>query len=175
MCFGADRSLHLRGVARLPWPASAQRPQGAGAARSEAGQALVLGLLMLAATMAGALAILGIATVVAMRAAAQSAADAAALACAADATLVRQVDARGVVYGVTAEVSAGGPSAARAAWAANAKAWPLRVVSFHAVPSADTCAVSVRLAARIGALEPAGGGSVTWTTSAVARAYPPAA
>lgn len=84
------------------------------------------------------------------RAAASSAADAAALACAAQADVTRETDARGTVYGEAVAVDpAAGPAAALQAWGDNLAFLPLlRTQRFRATPDGAECVVQaeVRLA-----------------------------
>ena len=92
----------------------------------------MLGLLILALV-----AVPGLALGYFLRAAASSAADAAALACASQAEVTTQVDARGVVYGrVVAVDPVAGPAAAARTWAA----------ALRRVPAAHTAAFSARTA-----------------------------
>ena len=68
------------------------------ALRAESGQALVLGVLFLGLVMILLLVVPALAIAYAEHAGVQSAADAAALACASRATITQYVDARGEVY-----------------------------------------------------------------------------
>lgn len=142
--------------------------------REEVGQALVLAVLWLALGGLLLLTVPGLAITYAERAAAQSAADAAALACAAQATVTRTFDARGMVYSEVAVVRAlAGPAAAATAWGLNVALIPLQTVTFAATPSGSYCRVEVAVHSTLPAfslLSPARHG-LGFVVSALARAY----
>ena len=90
--------------------------------RSTAGQVLPLSLLMILAVLIPLFALVGVGQVLVVRAGAQVAADAAALAEAQKSTVTTKVDALGNVYSYTVQID---PSradpAARAAWTSAAR------------------------------------------------------
>jgi len=104
----------------------------------------VLGVLLLGIVLVVLGGVVGLALTVALRAGAQSAADAAAVACAARVTVATLVDARGVVYGTQVEVdAAAGPEAAAVVWGDNLALLPgLGTAAFAATPSGADCTVS---------------------------------
>lgn len=139
---------------------------------SESGQALVLGVWGVAIAVTVLLLGAAIGLVEAQHAAVQSAADAAALACASRATVARQVDARGVVYGVSVRVAADrGAVAAAAVWSANVDSLPVRTLQFQAVAVQASCRVRASVAARgwLGALVRSPGR--VWRVEAAAMAH----
>jgi uncharacterized membrane protein len=145
-----------------------------GGCAGQAGQGLVLGVLFLGLVLMLMLVVPGLAIGYAERAGVQSAADAAALACAAQATVTQYVDARGNVYGTTVAVDpSAGPLSAAAAWVANLRWWPVRTLAFAATPSGADCTVAAEIEATIPSLRLLGSGreSYQWAVSAHARAY----
>ncbi len=139
---------------------------------SDSGQALVLGLLFIALVLVLMLAVPGLATGYADRAGVASAADAAALACASQAIVTQQVDARGNVYQTFATVDvASGPTAAAASWSVNLRRVPVRTVSFAATPSGPDCTVVAKVQASIGPLAVIARRTLTWSVRAEARTY----
>lgn len=138
------------------------------------GQALVLGVLLLGVGVLLTMAAVGIALGYVGHADAQSAADAAALACASQSAVVRWVDARGEVYTSRVEVLAGpGTAAAAAVWRTNVAPDPLATQSLVVQPSRAICAVQARVSMRLGVLGVLGRGHsrLSWVTVARARAY----
>ena len=114
----------------------------------------------------------GLAIAYAEHAGVQSAADAAALACASRATTTEYVDARGEVYRETVAVdTTTGPEAAAAAWGDNLAYWPLQTVSFAAIPSGAHCTVQVQVRSTIRILRILHRGSLDFGTTAQAKAY----
>ena len=102
----------------------------------------------------------------------QSAADAAALACASRATITQYVDARGVVYRETVAVNpTAGPVAAASAWGNNLAYWPLQTVSFAALPAGAHCTVQVQVRSTIRILLILHRGPFEFGTTAQAKAY----
>lgn len=139
----------------------------------EAGQALVLGALFVSLTLVLLLAVPALGLGYAERAAVQSAADAAALACAAGAEVTRYVDARGAVYGESAHISpVSGAVAAAEAWGINLAYWPLRTTSFSATASGAECLVRAEADSAIPAFGLLGRRRILLSATAEARAYP---
>lgn len=133
-----------------------------------------MGVLFLGLVLIFMLAIPGLAIGYALRAGASSSADAAALACASQATITNYVDARGHVYQETAAVdSTAGPQAGATAWGNNLWYLPLKTVSFAATASGADCTVEAVVQATIPILQLLGSGRQTyqWTTYAEAKAY----
>lgn|GEM_PF-6651543 len=155
------------------WRGAAARTFGTARA-SEAGQTLALGVLWLALGVFLLLAVPALAMGYAEHAGVQSAADAAALACASRATITSYVDARGEVYQQTAAVNAStGPPAAAAVWGDNLAYWPLQTVSFAAIPSGAHCTVRVEVRSTIPLLDilHPGRRGFEFGTTAAARAF----
>ena len=142
--------------------------------RAESGQALVLGVLFLGLVLILLLVIPGLAIGYAEHAGVQSAADAAALACASRATITQYVDARGEVYKETVAVdTTAGPEAAATAWGDNLAYWPLQTVSFVAIPDRAHCTVQVEVRSTVPILQILSRGRQTFEfgTTAQAKAY----
>lgn len=144
------------------------RPGGA-----ERGQALVLGTLLLGVLLVLLLAVPALALVFAVRAGAASAADAAALACASQAEVTVELDARGAVYGREAAVDpAAGSAAAALTWSANAAGVRgLRTIAFAASAAGADCTVRAQVAVADAALAALGWPRFEIGVSAEARAY----
>lgn len=156
---------------RSPAPAVAEARV---AARTESGQAFVLGALFLGLLSIFILVVPGLAIGYALRAGAASAADAAALACAEQGTILRDQDARGDVYQESVAVDAvAGPQAGAVTWINNLGHLPLQTVSFAAVPSGADCTVTAVVQATLPILALLGHGRRTyrWTARAEAKAY----
>ncbi len=116
---------------------------------SESAQALVLGVWGVAITVSVLLLGGAIGLLEAEHAAVQSAVDAAALACASRATVLRRVDARGVVYGESVRVAAArGAAAAATIWAANVRALPVQTLRFQTDAVQARCRVRAMVATR---------------------------
>lgn len=131
-------------------------------------------LAVLAAGLFGALAwaVVGIGIGYALHAAVQSAVDAAALDCASQAVVQRQVDARGQVYGESVEVpSIQGLRAAATAWAHNTPGLPLRLLALSVQADGPVCTVAVRVGVGVPVtlLSLRSGG---WSATASAKAWP---
>lgn len=139
----------------------------------EGGQTLVLGALFLSLILALLLVVPALGIGYAERAAVQSAVDAAALACAAQAQVTRYVDARGAVYGESALVPpVSGAVAAAEAWGVNLAYWPLRTIAFAATASGAECLVRVAAGSAIPSLGRLGRRRILLSATAAARAYP---
>ena len=139
---------------------------------AESGQALVLGVLFLGLVLILLLVVPGLAIGYAEHAGVQSAADAAALACASRATTTEYVDARGEVYRETVAVNpTAGPEAAATAWGNNLAYWPLRTVSFAALPAGAHCTVHVEVRSTIPILRLLHRVPFEFGTTAQAKAY----
>jgi len=142
--------------------------------RAEGGQGLVLGVLFLGLVLIFMVTVPGLGIAYAEHAGAQSAADAAALACATEGTITTSVDARGVIYGRTVAVDPdAGPRAGAVTWGRNLAYWPLATVSFAATPTGADCTVRavVRSQLPLLSLLRAGQRGLRWGVSAEAKAY----
>ena len=121
-----------------------------GGLRAELGQGLALGVIFLSMVLLLMLLVPGLAIAYADRAELQSAADAAALACAGRTVVTDLVDARGDVYARTVIVDGvAGPWAAAQAWADNLTRWPVHTLSFLATVRQAHCTVSVAVRAAV--------------------------
>ncbi len=155
-------------------------PPGRGGAaqgrlRAELGQGLALGVVFLSMVLLLMLLVPGLAIAYADRAEVQSAADAAALACAGRTIVTDLVDARGDVYGRTVAVDgAAGPHAAARAWAENLTRWPVHTLSFVATVQQAHCTVWVAVRAAVPLLRLLGrpGGGLVLRAVSEARALP---
>ena len=157
------------------WGAFIQRPRprrGLPLGCDEAGQALVLTVLFMGLVVVAVFAAVGLGLGYADHAGAQSAADAAATACATQGVITKTVDARGTIYSETVKVNPEtAPGAAAQAWGRNIAYWPVRTEAFAAVASGAHCTVSAWVRARIGVLGLLGRNRVAWTVEAKAKAY----
>lgn len=145
---------------------------GTSALGGESGQALVLGVLFLGLILILMLVVPGLAIGYALRAGTASAADAAALACASNATISQEVDARGHVYRQTVVVDAAvGPLAAATTWSRNLGHLPLTSVAFNAMASGPDCSVTGVVQATLPILHLLARGRQTyqWATYAEAK------
>jgi hypothetical protein len=143
---------------------------------AEAGQALVLAVLVLALMVVVALGVAALGAALALRARVQSAADAAALACATQGEWTRWVDARGQVYRVRVAVRPrSGARAAVAAWDANLARVGVHTAALQTSVAGSTCRVVAAIRLRLPALRVLGRGQgvLRWSVVAEARAYPP--
>lgn len=166
LCIG-----HLVPLLPSPTPAPHPRPT---AWSNESGQGLILGVLFLGLVLVVMLTVPGLALGYAEHADVQSAADAAALACATGATTIDLVDVRGVVYQRIVSVNPrSGPQAAAAAWGRNLAFWPVETLAFAAMASGADCTVAVEVRSTIPILSilGPGRGGLHWRTTAEAKAY----
>lgn len=155
-------------------------PRGrAGAAhgwlRGELGQGLALGVVFLSMVLLLMLLVPGLAIAYADRAQVQSAADAAALACAGRTIVTDLVDARGDVYARTVAVDGvAGPRAAAQTWADNLTRWSVHTLSFVATVHQAHCTVAVAVRAAVPLLRLLGrpGGGLVLRAVSQARALP---
>ena len=143
----------------------------------ERGQALVLEALVIGLVLIFLLPVSSLALVAAERAGTQTAADAAALACAGAADVWTVVDARGTVYAARVTVAARrGRDAAVRAWDANVRGWPLTTLGWSVAIGGAECRfrASVRAGVPLWRLLGRGTGPA-WHLTAAARAVSPAA